>query len=390
MYKVENCQYPRRNGEFLDGWVVENISDDNQYPFWVNKYLHQVAQGSVQTAKQYAYKLCAFMNYLDSVWGISYREANVAHLHKFTRYLQYGNVLPLGISEGNKSGFTIRGYLGVIKSFYIFLHQNDLSLNMKVVTTAKENPHSYLYGQNWEQVVSRLEIDDVFDRSKPQVQYEKWYTDEQIKAIMSNFNTYRDKAIFSLSLDGLRIDEILSSKMKDYDSMEGIITTYRSKGRKTGETNRICVLSQRSVNMIEEYLFNERAIVEEDFLNDGKILTGDIFINLKKHSNTYGITVKYHNILEIIKSAAARAGMDPTKIRTHSGRSTRAAELFKYQSEHPTELSDNQIKDMMGWKNLDSAEPYKNKQDRETMLNTAKRLRKIKEDRADEGTNSSG
>lgn len=381
MYKVFPCKYPRANDEFLDGWVIENQDDATQYPFWVNKYLHQVAQGSTQTAKQYAYKLCAFLNYMEQYWHLSYREASVHHLHKFTRYLQYGNTLPFRPQEGSKSGFTIRAYLVVIKSFYIFLYQNDISLNMQVVTTEKENPHSYLYGQNWEQVVTKLDIDDAFERSKPQVQYEKWYTDEQIEAILSNLNTYRDKAIFSLSLDGLRIDEILSSQMKDYDSMEGVLTTYRSKGRRTGETNRICVLSQRSVGYIEDYLFNERAMVEAELLDAGILMSGDIFVNIKKHGKSYGKVVGYHNMLDIIKRAAARAGMDPKTIRTHSGRSTRAAELFQYQSEHPSELSDNQIKDMMGWRNIDSAEPYKNKQNRETVLNTAKRLREIKEKR---------
>lgn len=384
MYKVEKCKYPRKNGDFLEGYIIEHETDKNKYPFWVNKYLHQTAQGSTQSAKQYAYKLCSFLNYLESSWDITYKEATVAHLRKFTRYLQYGQTIPFGVVEGSKSGFTIRGYLCVIKSFYVFLYQNDQTLNMKIVTTEVKNSHSYLYGQNWEQVVTRLDIDDVFDRSKSQIQYEKWYTEEQIEAIMSNFKTIRDKAIFSLSLDGMRIDEILSSRMKDYDSMEGTLTSYRSKGRKTGDTNRLCVLSERTIQLIEDYLFNERAIVEEEFLNKNQLLSNEIFINLKKHSSSYGTPVKYHNILAIIKTAAEKAGLDPKKIRTHSGRSTRAAELFKYQSENPEQLTDNQIKDMMGWRNIDSAEHYKNKQDRETMLNTAKRLRKIKESRSDE------
>ena len=123
--------------------------------------------------------------------------------------------------------------------------------------------------------------------------------------------------------------------------------------------------------------------MEEDLLNENKIITENIFVNLKKHGQSYGTAVKYHNMLGIIKTAAANAGLDPHRIRTHSGRSTRVAELFKYQSAHPGELSDNQIKEMMGWKRMESAEPYKNKQDRETMINTAKRLQDIKEKRND-------
>ena len=355
---------------------------DNKYPYLVNKFLHQMNLGSINTAKQYAYKLCAFLNYLEEIWEINYIEAETKHLKNFIRYMQYGKkIIPFGTIEGNKSGFTVQAYMNVIKRFYEFLYGQGIDLNLEFQTKRKNNPEAYLYGQNWDQMVTRLEINDVFDRSKMPIDYIKWYSDEQIEAILDNLKTYRDKAIFSISLDGCRIDEILSLQMKNYNCQEALLTLHRSKGRQTGNTNRLVVLSNRSWKLLEDYLFYERAEVEMDLLEKDILPPEEIFLNLRKRDDSYGQPIKYYNILCILKSAAERAGLDPSRIRTHSGRSTKAMDLFRYQAEHPQELSDDKIKEIMGWKSLDSANPYKNRQDKEITIITAKKLADIKEKR---------
>lgn len=388
MYKVAKCIYQKNNdiNPFTEGWIIES---DETYPYLVNKFLHKAANGSSGTAKQYAYKLCSYLNYLEITYQINYIEASPKHLKNFIRYLQYGeNIIPFGAIEGNKSGFTIQSYLYVLKSFYEYLYSQDIDLNLEFKEKRNINPHSYLYGQSWDTMIVKLQLDDSFERSKAPIQYEKWYTEEQKEAILENFNTYRDKAIFSITLDGCRIDEVLSSRMSDYDDNKGILTPYRSKGKKTGDTGRIVVLSERSISYLEDYLFYERSEVEIEFLEQGKLLPEEIFINIKKREESYGTKVQYNNILEIIKRAAEKAGIDPATIRTHSGRSTKASELFRYQAENPEKLSDNMIKEMMGWKSLDSSEPYKNKQDKETTLITAKKLKEIKDKRGNDNENS--
>lgn len=380
MYSVSKCLYPKNNSSFQDGWIIEH---DTLYPFWVNKFLHQMNQGSAGTAKQYAYKLCAFLNYLESVHHITYKEATTKHLSLYLKYLRYGSPTNIiNIAEENKSGFTIRFYFTVIKRFYQYLYQQDIDIGVALEESARaKNTHSYLYGQQWEETYVKLKIDDAFERGKPPVKYEKWYTEEQQAAIISNLRTYRDKAIFSISCDGLRIDEVLSAQMDLYDDSTGILQLYRSKGRQTGNVDRECLLSERSQSLLQEYFFNERDTVEAELLNDGVVPPNEIFINIKKRDDSYGTSVKYHNILEIIKRAAKKAGFDPSVIRTHSGRSTKAAELFRQQAVEPGSITDNQIQQMMGWRQMSSSEPYKNRQDRETTLANAKLLQEEKERR---------
>lgn len=380
MYSVVKCKYQKRASQIANGWMLVH---DKIYPFLPNKFLHQMNMGSSNTAKQYAYKLCKFFNFLEDNWNVDYRSATTQHLNKFFTYMLYGsNDNIISLTETNRSGFTVKSYFSVIKRFYTYIYSQNIDIKMEVhQNKTPVSKHSYLYGQYWESKKTTLFIDNSFERGKPPIKYEKWYTNDQIEAIFSNFYTYRDKTIFSLSLDGMRIDEILSLRLHDYNTTQGTITLFRSKGKQEGEVNRICVLSERSRFMMEEYLFNERDSVENSIMQMGRKMSDNIFVNIKRRKDSIGEPLKYHNILEIIKVAAKKAGLDPRKIRTHSGRSTKAGELFREQAINPQGLTDNQILKIMGWANMSSAEPYINRQDRETTIETWKRLEKIKEKR---------
>lgn len=264
MYFVSKCQYPKSNGPNLDGWIIEH---DTLYPFWVNKFIHQMNQGSPGTAKQYAYRLRTLLNYLESIHSVTYREATTKHLTLFFRYLRYGaprKIIDItNIAEEQKSGFTIRMYFTVIKRFYQYLYQHGAVLNIDFEEGVRsKNIHAYLYGQQWDEAYVKLKIDDSFERGKPPVKYEKWYTEEQQSAIISHLRSYRDKAIFAISCDGLRIDEILSAQMDLYEDSTGILRLYRSKGRQTGNVDRICLLSERSQELLEEYFGSTPNLVE--------------------------------------------------------------------------------------------------------------------------------
>lgn len=380
MYYVSKCIYPKKNKAFMNGWIIEH---DKKYPFWINKFLHQMNNSSEQTSKQYAYKLCKFLNYLEEYHNIDYSKATASHLNKFFTYMTYGTDHKIvSISEAKMSGFTLKGYFTVIKRFYEYLYNNNKTINIELkLEKVSLNKNSYLYGQYWETQKAKLVINNSLERGKDPIEYEKWYTEEQQDAILSQLNTYRDKTIFSISCDGLRIDEILSSLMNGYDDTKGFLDLYKSKGKQTGNVNRTCVLSERSRKFLEEYLFNERSFVEEELLNNGKIPPNQIFLNLRKRDDLFGLPVSYHNILEIIKKAAKKAGFDPKKIRTHSGRSTKAGQLFRMQAKNPQLLTDNQILEIMGWKNMSSAEPYKNRLDKETAIENWNTLNKAKENR---------
>jgi integrase/recombinase XerD len=386
MYKPLKCTFGLQYEMPYDGYILRHDSNEI-YPLYANKFLHKYALNSFDTSKQYAYKLAAFFNYLERYYQINYQEAELFHFKKYLTYLSYYTDEPLSynISESKISLHTLSEHFSVIKSFYVYLRSQNIELSIPFVNKGSNNYHSYLYGQIWEDTTLTVLIDRLEGRSKSPRDYEKWYDDKEKVCILNSFNTIRDKAVFALSLDGLRIGEILSLHKTDIKS-DGTVHPRKSKTLAKGNCERLAVLSEQSKQLIKEYLFNERDIIEIELLKKGIAIDDTLFINIKLRKNDVGKALKYHNYLEILKRAAKNAGMHPQKIRTHSGRSTMAGELFRAQAKNPESITDNQINDLMGWKSTDSAEPYKNRLDKEIAYETFKHLdsqRKVRKNDAD-------
>ena len=277
----------------------------------------------------------ANLNYLEEKLHKPYETATTEDLHKFITYLTYGGKIN---GKAVASGTTISSYFTVVKGFYRYLYQHNKKIEM-ILSSKKttNNVHSYLYGQQWDEVKNNLEIDAYYEKGKTPVDYYKWYTPEEQEVIISNLNTYRDKAIFSISCDGFRIDEILSLQLSGYDSTNGTVELHRSKGKTDDEIGEYPI-SDRSQALLEEYIFNERDAVEQEYYDNNKYLSDDLFINLRKRTDSFGKPVGYHNILFIIKGAAERGGFDPSLIRTHSGRSTMADNLYEMNAKDPEKM----------------------------------------------------
>lgn len=374
MYKVQRCQYPvEYENRYRHCWLI--ISDDLPYPFWANYFLCSL--NSSQTAKQYAYKICKLLNYMDSFYHISYLQANESHLSNFIRNIQFRGNSILDYEVTETSEYTIKGYVAAIKKLYCFLKNHGVDLNVEIIVSSIKNRKSFLYGQNYYTPVFHIEYEHNSIQPKESKNYIKWYSDEEIEAIISNFNTNRDKAIFSMTLDGMRIDEVISSQMRLYDDKNHLIKLYRSKGKVTNEEKRTCALRNETVKYLEQYLRTERSIIEEKLLCMGRPIPDDIFLNIKTNSSSLGKPVTYHNYYEILKKAASRAGLDASRIRTHSGRSTAVGRFIREQAKNPGTISDAMIREHFGWKSIDSAQPYKNRQDPLIAYENHKILEKI-------------
>ena len=76
------------------------------------------------------------------------------------------------------------------------------------------------------------------------------YSDDEIKAIYSNFKNYCNRAIFLATLHGMRIDEVLSIKLKDYNPRDCTVKPSRSKGKGRGR-KRTILFGKQTVGMIE-------------------------------------------------------------------------------------------------------------------------------------------
>ncbi|MCC5909501.1 MAG: tyrosine-type recombinase/integrase [Clostridiaceae bacterium] len=366
-FKVVLAKLPTGEEESIYRWF---ITDGGIPLFDVNEWLDEKSFKCLNTGKTYANELVKFLNFLD-LKDISYLYASNKDIKNYIKFLIYKNLYDVDVLSFKASVTygTIRKNLSVITGFYKWLEDEveNLDVEFKRKVSQIGAKKSYYYGQIWSKDYSSI-IDVYIKTLKPTKEYIKWYTDEEIEAILSNFNNLRDKAMFLCMLEGMRIDEVISIKLEDYSSDDKELKPSRSKSKWL----RSIQLPEATCKVIDDYIFTERADAE---IESHKIIEY-LFINIKK-GKYQGLSIGYRNYYGVLKKCAARAGISPEKIRTHSGRSTKTMDLLKHQVLYPEDnLSDAQILEIMGWKSIDSLEPYRNHENKIIAKTAAEKINK--------------
>lgn len=367
-FKVKRFLFETRRGEPILRFMLTDslipMLEPNQ--FIEMKSVNKLASGRVN-----AVKLSVYFNYLHEYERIEYDAANNKNVQRFLSFLIYGDCNDLKIihPEDSICYSTLQGYISVITEFYKWLDRN-YETKMFFYTESQRKSHSYFYGQiyscNYQYIVKRL-LPDVKGRRL----YIKWYDESDKEKLCSNFYTLRDEAVFRLTLEGFRIDEVISMKLLNYNPIDRLIQPSRSKLRQSatdGHENRLRTIriSEETADAIDKYIYEERIIAE----NKSGVTSDWIFINLRAGKN-FGMPLAYHNYLAILKGCAKRAGMDAAMIRTHSGRSTKVMDMLEEgAADSAKRKSKLQIMLHFGWRNIDAIQPYMN-YNSEIMANAA-------------------
>lgn len=355
-FKVEKAKVATKSENFELRWIITK----NGIPeYQVNDFIEDKSTKKISTGKTYAFSLVKFLNFL-AKRGVNYSECTQFLAKQYVNYLIYGEMEDLRVIDASQrvTYSTVSKDITVMTEFFKYLRDEENEMLMTLKDKKMTNKKAFLYGQIFEFNYSKI-LDKNLGSLNIGRSYIKWYSEEQIKAISSNFSGLRDKAIFLLTVEGgMRIDEVLSLKLDSIDHSEQIVQPTRSKRKKDGSDEiRLVALTNETYKLLNDYIDTERAIAE----SESGMFIDEVFINLRK-GETQGFPLKYHNILKIIKRAAMKAGLDSKEIRTHSGRSTKVDELLMHQVQYPEDnLTDEIIRQMMGWSDGNSIEPYKNR-----------------------------
>jgi len=341
-------------------WLIAK----HNIPFYpINEWLDIKSIRKSSTGKEYANKLCVYLNFLDDK-DISFENATTNDVMAFFMSLIYRNH-----KDGNSniihmqsplSYSTLSKYVTVITEFYKWLEQIGVhQMEFQMKDNMRKARKSFLYGQ-----IHSYEYKYIIDRHilrlSAKREYIKWYTENEVAVLCSCFLTLRDMAVFLITLEGFRIDEALSMQLESYDSQKGCVSPSRSKGKPNAYPgsvkHRVVYLPNSTREVLDKYLLTERTQAE----TQSGIISQNLFINIKA-GNNQGMPLSYRNYWEVLKRCAERTGFDVTKIRTHSGRSTKVMQFLEHQATHPEDnISDEMISEHFGWKSLDSIEPYRN------------------------------
>ena len=360
-------------GKITKRWMIV----DNKIPVYeLTEWVELKSLRKASTGREYANKLSVFLNFL-SERNIEYDQASRNDVLAFIDFLIYGlsqNDKVININNSSVTYNTLSLYITVITEFYEWLYQKvNGELPILDSTRRKLSGKSFLYGQIYDFSYFTV-IEKRIRMLKSSREYIKWYTEEEKETLISNFLTLRDQSIFLITLEGMRIDEVLSIRLSDYDNERHILRPSRSKGRETSTVEkselRPVVLPERTYKILDAYIFTERADAEAK--SGG--LSEWLFINLRS-SNSLGNPLSYRSFWETMKRCAKRAGFDESKIRTHSGRSTKVMEILEHQSKHPEDgITDVIIMELMGWKSMNSINPYKQEDNMIIAMEAAKKI----------------
>lgn len=357
------------------------ITEDKIPMLEVNQWLESRYIRNVNTGKEYAKKLVVFLNYLNEI-NSTYVDATNKHIISFVNYLLYGDVSEVRIknTETKRVCTTAAAYLTVVTEFYKWLADNyETNMIFKTKKDYHRAKKSYMYGQIYSYDYRYL-IDRSFAYQKPRKEYIKWYSDEEKELLCKNFVTLRDEAVFRLTMEGFRIDEVLSMKLQHYNPIEQLIQPSRSKGKGTVRNNdenilRTVALPTETCVVLDRYIQTERMLAE----NESGVISDYIFINIQKGSSQ-GKPLKYANYYTILKRCADRAGLDARKIRTHSGRSTKVMEFLEHQVTHPEDgITDAIIMESFGWRSAESIIHYRDHNNQVIAKAVMQKLHKKKE-----------
>lgn len=346
------------------------ITEDDLPIYEVNRWLEINSMNSFLTGKTYAYSLLSYLRFLKK-HNLHYLEVtSKAIIEEYVKFMLYDNGDSINL-QGKHTVNSIKQKITVLKCFYEWLEDNSNLENNPLImnTTKKKNKYSskkFLYGQIWE-----FELEKTLNqklRYKKNQQHTKWYEINEIDSILKKLPSFRDKVIFKISIEtGMRIGEILSLKLSNHNHLEGIIEirkSYDGRNEALVKTNeRDLFISDSLNNEINDYIIGERA---ENDQNSSNFL----FINHK--GKTKGKELSSKNFLKILKKAAGNTGIDPAKIRTHSGRSTHAQILL--DALHKGEVTETYIMEQMGWSNIDTLKTYTRAYNEKSRISLSKEI----------------
>lgn len=346
-YKVEKAKLLYEGGNVEERYFIT----ENKIPILpICQWLDDVSVNSTGTGKSYAYCIVGFIRYLDSL-GMNYKQVrNKAVLWSYIKKLIYENKnTNITNIKGEKSYNSIRHTISIIQNFYLCLDEYKYGvINKKSIKNFTDIDSKYIYSNIWgtKFFLKGKKYDKPFKiKFVKRRDSHRWYSDQELECFMSGFNTKRDLSIFLISVEGgCRIEEILTIKHYDYFPNENKIWISESK-----TITRFCYLPKYVCDVINDYLNSEKFGLEIKLDNQ---LDEFLFVNLRAGS-TQGEKVDQDNYRKILKRVGKKIGLNPSRIITHAGRSTKAQQLIEQG------CNDFEIMEIMGWSSIDTVKSYR-------------------------------
>jgi len=355
MYCIRNGRKKLKNGNIVH---FNFICNPNVPDYYSSLFIGNHSKNSMGYGKRIGYMLVNFFNFLQKkdtqYWNATDKDikAYMLYIINFDSKTEEMTSMPK-ISYEN-----INTHKRIIVKFYKFLWQfsdhSVLQISRWKEGSLTEYQTALTLTWNQVEVTADATIELFLTKFKTtKKEYIMEYTNEEIMAIYSNYANYRNRAIFLLTLHGMRIDEVLSVKISDYNPQKGTVKPSRSKGTGRGKKRTIVIGSQTAA-VIENYIRHERNTAEQKAVKSSDAL----FVNTRVIEGEVPFTEYSADAFRSALKVAARKAKIDGDVRTHSGRSDKATKLVKAMVSGDLRLTDETIRHIMGWRRIEAIRPY--------------------------------
>jgi integrase/recombinase XerD len=284
-------------------------------------HLHAVER-SPNTVKAYAHDLRDWFEFLDQR-GLVWSRVRLEDVGRFVAWLRLpvaaraGNVEALPMAESVCSEATANRKLSAISAFYEFHQRHGVDLGDLLTTWQRRRTH----GGSWRPLLAHLGSRPERSRRirlRAQRRIPDTLDGEQIAAIVAACDRLRDRLLFTLLAEGLRIGEALGLRHSDIDAAARLVSVVprvnANRARAKGAGGRRVPVPARVIRLYADYLHGEYGDLDSDY----------VFVNL--WSGPIGLPLTYASVYDLVCRIRQRTGI---MFGPHTFRHSYATELLR-------------------------------------------------------------
>lgn len=307
---------------------------------WLNLLPYDVRVG------KYAFRICQYINWCEE-FGKIYEEATLNDLHEYLFSLRFDDNKIFGLHSNQTRHLEVISCLQILSSMYLYLeeHKNKLKNDADLFYVDFDKEDS-LVNIDWKDHFIYEIANEYRETFNPNINYRAWYNHDQLHSLYEQISTYRDKAIFLLLQHAIDLDDLFSLHLSDYNAESQTIAINPGY-----PTERIIHLSEKTNDMLQQYLKYEHSMVKVDLREYGYIAPRNLFIVIEKNSQ-YGTPMTAQHFKHLFNGWCRSVFMPNELTDVRCVTNTSIIQDLLRCAEDPDTLTINEILKKYNWDDL--------------------------------------
>lgn len=266
-------------------------------------HLHTVER-SPNTVRAYAHDLRDYFEFLGQV-GVEWSSVRLEDVGRFVAWLRLpsgacaGTVVALPGADSHRRESTVNRKLSAVSAFYEFHQRHGVDLGDLLVTWQRR----VLRGGCWQPLLAHLGSRPERTRRirlRAERRIPTTLDREQIEVVLAACDRLRDRLLFAVLAEGLRIGEVLGLRHEDIDPaarLVAVVPRSNDNGARAKGGSRQVPVPARVIRLYSDYLHTEYGDLDSDY----------VFVTLWSHPR--GRPLAYSSVYDLVCRLRRRTGI---------------------------------------------------------------------------------